>query len=186
MTTQSPPVVPAETLTAVWLTAEGLEAALMDYVDLLAACIDGGASIGFLLPVAQSRLEQYWRAVAVAVAADERRVLGLCLDGRLAGSVQLGLSMPQNGAHRVDLGKLLVHPWARGRGLSRLLMQAAEGEARRLGRSLIVLDTEEGSLAESLYPRFGYQEAGRIPDYACNPGGTLHPTVLFYKRLKPA
>lgn len=172
-------------LLPVCLTADQILASLTDLTGVLADCIDGGASIGFLRSPEAGRLHQYWQGVAGAVAAGERVVLALSDAGGIVGSVQLGLAMPQNGPHRVDLGKLLVHRRARGQGLSRVLMQAAETEAYRRGKTLIVLDTEAGSLAEGLYRRLGYLEAGRIPDYALNPDGVLHPTVLFYKVLSP-
>ncbi|WP_460926135.1 GNAT family N-acetyltransferase [Novispirillum itersonii] len=174
---------PAEPFVLASLTADQVRASLEALVDLLADCVEGGASIGFLRPAEPDRLRRYWQGVADAVAAGERAVLTLHRQGLLVGSVQLGLAMPQNGGHRADLGKLLVHRRARGQGASRFLMRAAEAEARRRGRTLIVLDTEAGSLAEGIYRRLGYQESGRIPDFAVTPDGVLHPTVIFHKQL---
>jgi len=62
-------------------------------------------------------------------------------------------------------------------------MQAVEEQARRAGFSLLVLDTKRGDGAEHLYRRLGWTESGVIPNYACNPDGTLHDTVVFYKEL---
>ncbi len=85
--------------------------------------------------------------------------------------------------------KLMVHREFRGRGLGRLLMQAAEDEARlRHGRTLLVLDTRRGDISERLYRSMGYVEAGVIPGYArsSGPTGELHDTVIFYKHLARA
>lgn len=65
-------------------------------------------------------------------------------------------------------------------------MAAAEASARASGRTLLVLDTQAGSVAETVYRRRGWERAGEIPDYATTPQGGLHPTVYYYKRLAPA
>ena len=88
-----------------------------------------------------------------------------------------------NQPHRGDLKKLLVHRSARGRGLARLLMEAAEREAARRGKTLLVLDTATGSDAEAIYPRLGWEPVGVIPDYALWPEGGPCATTFFYKRV---
>jgi GNAT superfamily N-acetyltransferase len=81
--------------------------------------------------------------------------------------------------------KVLVLSEFRRRGVGRLLMQALDDEARRAGRTLLVLDTERGSGAEMLYEQMGYQRAGIIPGYALNHDGTRKvDTVLFYRELR--
>jgi hypothetical protein len=62
-------------------------------------------------------------------------------------------------------------------------MRAAEECARADGRTLLVLDTQAGSVAEAVYRHLGWQPAGQIPDYATTPNGVLHATVYFYKHL---
>ena len=62
-------------------------------------------------------------------------------------------------------------------------MRAVEEVVRECGRSLLVLDTRQGDVAERLYRALGYQEAGVIPLYARNAAGTLDSTVVFYKVL---
>jgi GNAT superfamily N-acetyltransferase len=77
---------------------------------------------------------------------------------------------------------MLVHRTARRRGIGAALMQEVEAEARRRGRTLLVLDTANGD-AERLYARSGWQRAGVIPDYALWPDGGLCDTTIFWKRL---
>ena len=79
--------------------------------------------------------------------------------------------------------KLLVRTDERGRGLARALMAAAEAEAARRGKTVLVLDTATGSPAESIYGRLGWQRVGVIPDYALYPDGRYCGTTLFYKRV---
>jgi hypothetical protein len=50
-----------------------------------------------------------------------------------------------------------------------------------------LLDTETGSKAEKVYPRLGYIEYGKIPDYSVSPEGrVLKNETFFYKDLRVA
>ncbi|HYJ47177.1 MAG TPA: GNAT family N-acetyltransferase, partial [Pyrinomonadaceae bacterium] len=103
--------------------------------------------------------------------------------GRVTGSVQLSLVTKQNGLHRAEVQKLLVHTSFRGQGIARALLDAVEKAAREAGRTLLVLDTEQGSVAERLYANYGYTRAGVIPQYALSADGSLITTVVFYRLL---
>jgi L-amino acid N-acyltransferase len=70
----------------------------------------------------------------------------------------------------------------RGRGLGERLMRAIEDEARRLRKTLLVLDTAS-DVAARLYARCGWTEVGAIPDFALLPRGGLCATTIFYRRL---
>jgi ribosomal protein S18 acetylase RimI-like enzyme len=85
--------------------------------------------------------------------------------------------------HRAEAQKLLVHSAARRRGIGQALLGAIERAAMDSGRTLLTLDTEQGSDAERLYRRLGYIEAGVIPRYAATTAGALIATVIFYKEL---
>ncbi|HYP06549.1 MAG TPA: GNAT family N-acetyltransferase, partial [Bryobacteraceae bacterium] len=71
----------------------------------------------------------------------------------------------------------------RGNGVGRALMLRAEELARQMGRTLLVLDTRCGDVAEQLYLKLGYVRAGVIPGYARSASGELHSTVFMYKQL---
>jgi len=149
---------------------------------LLIDSVHGGASVGFLAPMAESTALGYWRGVYAALG--EGLLLWVVLDGdAVVGSVQLAPCGKENGRHRGEIQKLFVRSDYRGRGLSRQLMDAAESQARAQGLTLLVLDTLAGSAAESIYPRLGWQRAGEIPHYAALPDGEIRPTVILYKRL---
>lgn len=163
--------------------AEALEA-LPDLCEVLADCVEGGASLGYLSPYRPDDALPFWQGVAAAVGRGE--VLLLVAEneeGRVVGTVQVGFASKPNQPHRGDLMKLLVHRSARGLGLSRLLMDAAEKEAKARGRWLLVLDTATGSPAEAIYERFGWQRTGVVPDYALFPDGSYCSTTIFWKRL---
>ena len=92
---------------------------------------------------------------------------------------------PENQPHRGEIAKMLVHRSARRQGLGEALMRAAEAAAVEAGKTLLVLDTANGS-AERLYRRLGWQRVGVIPRYALGPAGGFVDTTVFYKDLAPA
>lgn len=165
------------------LSAAEARAAIPDLCETLSDCINGGASLGFMLPFEPKDAVGYWNDIADAVEKGGIILAVAEVEGRVAGTVQVGLASKPNQPHRGDLMKLLVHRSARGLGLSRKLMEAVEAEAARRGRTLLVLDTATGSDAEKIYPRLGWERVGVIPDYALWPQGGFCDTTLFYKRV---
>lgn len=157
--------------------------ALTALCGVLADCVEGGASVGFLSPYTPQDALDYWQGVSDSVAGGGTVLIVAEQDGEIVGTVQLGLAAMPNQPHRADLKKLLVHRKARGLGVSRLLMAAAEREALAHGRDVLVLDTATGSPAEALYERFGWQRVGVIPRYALMPDGSDCATTFFYKSL---
>jgi GNAT superfamily N-acetyltransferase len=156
--------------------------AVQPLCELLQDAVHGGASVGFLAPLSIDEAGRYWQRVFEQLPG-ELRLWVAETEGRIIGSVQLDLCPKPNGRHRAEILKLLVHSDFRGRGVSSLLMAAAEERARAEGRTLLVLDTQARSTAASIYRHLGWLPGGQIPDYATGPDGTLHPTVYFYKRL---
>jgi GNAT superfamily N-acetyltransferase len=165
------------------LDATEARAAIPDLCDVLVDCVDGGASVGFMQPYTRADAEPYWQAVAESVASGATLLFAAELEGRVLGTVQIGAAQMPNQPHRADLKKLLVHRAARGKGLARLLMRAAEEEAARRGKTILVLDTATGSDAEAIYPRLGWERVGVIPDYALWPEGGFCASTFFYKRI---
>ena len=94
-------------------------------------------------------------------------------DGVLWGVVNLnGLQLPYYDAipwsipaARDEVGvihTLCIRPSCHGRGYARQMVAFCEEESRRLGRTVIRLDTWEGNLpANHLYPSLGYHYAGQ-------------------------
>lgn len=160
------------------------DAQVGDLADVLADCVEGGASVSFMHPLTRERAVEFWRAVAKGVAAGERALL-VAEDGQgLCGTVQLVLNQPENQPHRADVAKMLVHRRARRQGFGTALMRAAEATALECGRTLLVLDTVTGGDAEGLYGRLGWRRVGVIPDYALLPKGGLVGTTVFYRDLR--
>jgi ribosomal protein S18 acetylase RimI-like enzyme len=164
------------------LDAGDTEANIDQLADLLLDCVEGGASVSFMLPMARETALGFWRRVADGIARGERTLLVAEDDEGIAGAVQLVTDMPENQPHRADVAKLLVHRRARGAGIGRRLMEAVEAAAREQGRRVLVLDTAN-STAERLYERLGWQRVGVVPDYAYMPDGALCATAFYYKHL---
>jgi GNAT superfamily N-acetyltransferase len=164
------------------LDAPAARAAIDELADVLADCVAGGASVSFMLPFGRDDAAAYFEKLIASIARDETVLVAAKLNGRIVGTVQLGLDMPPNQPHRADVKKLLVHRSARKHGIGAALMARAETEAKARGRTLLVLDTASGD-AERLYARSGWQRVGVVPDYAMWPGGGFCDTTFFWKRL---
>lgn len=152
--------------------------------DVLIDCVEGGASVSFLLPMSRAKADAFWRTIGNSVARGERVVLAAEDDaGAIVGTVQVILAQPENQPHRGDLAKMLVHRRARRRGIGAALLAAAERTALSAGKTLLVLDTASGD-AERLYLRQGWQRCGEIPNYALWPDGTPCATTIYFKFLR--
>ncbi|WP_312626433.1 GNAT family N-acetyltransferase [Scandinavium sp.] len=155
---------------------------LPELTGMLVDSVIGGASVSFMLPFHPDKAVAFWQKVAQSVAAGERTVLAAeQADGTLVGTVQLITDLPENQPHRAEVAKLLVHSRGRRQGIARKLMAELEAEAKRQGKTVLVLDTSTGSGAEHFYQQCGWQKAGEIPRYALMPEGELTATSVFYK-----
>ncbi|KUZ97375.1 acetyltransferase [Burkholderia ubonensis] len=152
--------------------------------DVLIDCVEGGASVSFMLPISRDTAVRFWRQVADGVMRGERILLvAERADGRVFGTVQLITALPENQPHRADVAKMLVHRDARRQGVGARLMAAADDAARAAGKTVLVLDTVTGSDAARLYERAGWQRVGDVPNYALMPDGRYCATTFFHKQL---
>jgi GNAT superfamily N-acetyltransferase len=152
--------------------------------DVLIDCVEGGASVSFMLPMSRAKAGAFWRSTSASVVRGERVVLAAeDAAGAIVGTVQVILAQPENQSHRGDLVKMLVQRRARRRGIGTALLAAAERSALSAGKTLLVLDTASGD-AERLYVRQGWQRCGQIPNYALWPDGTPCATTIFFKFLR--
>jgi acetyltransferase len=165
------------------LDAAGVKKHAAQLRALLLDAVAHGASVGFVMPLADSVADAYWSEVANAVEAGSRIVLVAWREHVLVGTVQLDLCMKPNGSNRAEVQKLLVHSGARRAGVGSILMEALEMQALALRRGLLFLDTEAESGAEALYQRLGYTRVGELPEYCATPDGAWRATAIYYKTL---
>jgi len=157
---------------------------LRELSDVLIDCVEGGASVSFMLPITRAKAEAFWLSVGAALVRSER-ILLVAEDsvGSIVGTVQVTLNLPENQPHRGDVAKMLVHRRARRLGVGAALLAAAEEHAQTAGKTLLVLDTVTASDGERLYARHGWQRCGVIPNYALWPNGTPCGTTIFFKSI---
>ncbi|NVM79817.1 GNAT superfamily N-acetyltransferase [Duganella sp. SG902] len=152
--------------------------------DVLIDCVEGGASVSFMLPLPRARALAFWHGVLEDVARQERVLLvAQTTAGCIIGTVQLITALPDNQPHRADVAKMLVHRDARRRGVAAQLLAAVDQAAREEAKSVLVLDTVTGGDAERLYQRAGWQAVGSVPNYALMPDGAYCGTTFFHKQL---
>jgi GNAT superfamily N-acetyltransferase len=159
------------------------DAHIAQLADVLTDCVEGGASVGFMLPLPRDRATAFWRRVADGVRAGERILMVAEDTTGICGTVQLMVSLPDNQPHRADLMKMLVHRRARRSGLGAALIRAAEAEAKAAGKTVLVLDAVTRGDAARLYERLGWIRVGDIPNYALMPDGPFCSTTYYYRDL---
>jgi GNAT superfamily N-acetyltransferase len=166
------------------LDVEGYRRAIPELAELVVQAVAHGASINFTTDVTTELAAAWWRGRIEGVRSGQASAFVAIDDGRIVGSTLLVRSLNQNSPHRAEIGKVIVHPGVRRRGIARALMQAAEERARADGRWLLVLDTVTGSPADALYRSLGWRETGVVPDYALLPDGRPWPATFFWKNLR--
>lgn len=152
-------------------------------VALLKDNVEGGASVGFMLPFDEQEARYFWGTVTESVAGGRTALFGAFEGKQLVGCVILACETMPNQRHRADIRKLLVDTMWRRRGIGRALMAAAVGEARKRGLELLTLDTATPE-AERLYEATGWTRVGIIPNFARYPDGSRGDTVYYYLNLE--
>lgn len=114
---------------------------LSSIAHLHAACITQDNTLAtFLPPLSHDKILASWTAWSDEVLAGSRVIiLQLNSDeSAVAGVVSLYMPDTETGKHRSEVGRLLVSPDYRKRGLARELMRVLEQVARNRGRWMVV------------------------------------------------
>ncbi|KAL1900064.1 hypothetical protein Cpir12675_001063 [Ceratocystis pirilliformis] len=183
------------------------DSSLVPYLAALHAnCITSDHTIAtFLPPLSHDKLLTWWKDSISAVVRNES-VMFLLFDeaplpmsgsadmssrfpleqfkgSNLMGVVILAMLRAETGPFRAQVDKLLVSPKFRRRGGATALMKALEQEAAKRGQTLLMLNAESGSSAETLYRQLGWTEIGQVPNHDISPDGGLRHAIFFYKQL---
>lgn len=175
----------AQTITVAALDPASFAKSVERLAQVLHACVQEGASIGFVMPFDRSEARAYWlNRVAPPHAAGVKLVLMATLGSEIAGTAQLDLDSMPSKRHHAEVSKVLVDPGFRRAGVGRALMREIERRAAEGGRWLLTLDTADDA-AEALYRSLGYSLAGAIPHYARDAFEDRYDaTRLMYKDLR--
>lgn len=156
---------------------------MADLCDATDAAINAGGGFGWITLPARETLERFWNGVATMPSRD---LFVARLDGVICGTCQL-IKPPMNNQAQAHIAQLLsnfVAPWARGHGLSELLIKRAEETAIKEGFKVINLDVRETmKTAIKKYEAAGYIRIGEHPHYAEVDGQILRG-FYYYKELK--
>ncbi|KAJ3830449.1 acyl-CoA N-acyltransferase [Lentinula raphanica] len=180
---------------------------------LLKSCIDSNITMNFLQPFSLEDASEFWLAAEESVIQGKELVMIAQEDTKepvteiiegsgepsndmthdpstqppvVLGCVILYLAQTPNAKHRGEVGKLIVHQEHRKRKIGKMLLDCLEDEARKDGRTIIILDTQTGSGAEKFYEHIGYCKVGVgvIPDASLAPDGKRYTScTFFYKKL---
>jgi ribosomal protein S18 acetylase RimI-like enzyme len=163
--------------------AEKLKGAdITDLCDAADLAIKAEGGFGWLKPPPREVMERYWRGVLVV---PERTLFVARLDGVVSGSIQL-VRPPRNNeaqAMGVHLNTAFMAPWARGHGLARMLIEAAEALAGKERFAIVNMDVRETQTnAIALCEAMGYTLWGTHPGYA-RVDGQFVRGHFFFKKL---
>jgi GNAT superfamily N-acetyltransferase len=165
------------------LDAAAARSAAAPLAGILRTCADAGESPSFLAPLAPDNALAFWHRAATEVGTGQRIIVAAWQNGILSGVGSLQLTMPETQPHRTELQDLLVTKAARRAGIGRAILQALERAALDQSRTLLTLHAKASDSAEALFRSEQWQEAGRIPDFFCGSGGTMHAAIIFLKRI---
>jgi GNAT superfamily N-acetyltransferase len=151
--------------------------------EILASCVNGGATVSFLPPMSLAKGRAFWHRAASEAAAGRRVIVAGWRDGVLVATGMLDLDLAENQPHVAEAQKIMVLPSVRRSGMAGGILRALERAAVLAGRGLLVLDTRAGDSGEMLYRAAGWQEYGRIPGHAVDGARLPIETVFFFKRI---
>lgn len=171
-------------MNVVELDRDDVERHLDELAQLLLDAHASNMALGLAAPLSRADARAAWSASAARLEPGERVQLAAFAGESLVGAVGLARAAAGNGRHRAEIQRLVVRADARGRGVGRLLMDAAVERARSLGLRLLWLSTHVDSDADRIYTHLGWTRYGVIPDYATLPNGDLAANAFYYLELR--
>lgn len=157
---------------------------LTEIVQATEDAIREGIGFNWVVPPGKDVLETYWKGVLVV---PERVLFAGRIDGTIAASIQLVKPGPskETSSFAAQIEAHFVAPWARGHGLAKHLLEAAEREARAQGFSVLKLSVRETQdAAIKLYEENGYIAWGTLPCYEFE-SARMIAGRFYYKNLEP-
>jgi GNAT superfamily N-acetyltransferase len=165
------------------LAAAEVVAAAGELAQLLLDAHASGMALGLSAPLTAERAADEWRATAARLDPDDRVLLVAREERRIVGTVQIVRAAADNGRHRAEIQRFAVSAAMRGRGIGRVLLEAAVERARAMGLTLLWLSTHADTDSDRIYAKLGWTRMGVMPGYAANPDGVVVGNVFYYFEL---
>ena len=146
--------------------------------------IDEGIGFGWISKPPKNKVKEYWKGVLLV---PNRWLFAGKYKGVISGSIQVVTLSSTNEAaiFRVFIDTHFVATWARGHGLAKLLLEAAEKECKKKNFSHVILDVRETQLrAINLYEQLGFKLWGKLPVYHKLSNGNMVSGNFYYKCLE--
>ena len=144
--------------------------------------IRDGIGFNWASTPAQEKLESYWKGV---ILVPNRTLFIARLEGAVAGAIQLvrPTASQELTAFGASVDKHFIAPFARGHGLAKALLHAAEIEALQHGHSVVFLSVRASQEAAlHLYAKQGYERWGINERYE-QVNGEFVTGHYFYKDI---
>lgn len=137
-----------------------------DVYRVVAAVVDLGGAVGWLAVPDDAECATWLDQVLARVMAGRGAFAVLRRAGRLeALGMWLRYDAPVT-ERNAEIRRVMVHPDARGGGLSRTVMEALTASARAAGVEVLRLGVRGNNhAAQALYESLGWVESGRVPDF---------------------
>jgi ribosomal protein S18 acetylase RimI-like enzyme len=154
---------------------------------LVSAVMEQRGAVGWLGVPTRVECDEWLDGVLASVASGHSRVATIRDDGG-AGPIQaLGRWTRYDKptvAVNAEILQVMVHPEARGRRLSRVLLRALVADAREHGIETLTLDVRGNNhAAMALYEGEGFEVYGRLPDFVAV-GDERWDRVLYRRDLR--
>ena len=145
--------------------------------------IQEGIGFGWIKKPAKNKIIEYWKGV---ILVPNRLLFVGKYKGIISGSIQVVTFSSTNEAaiFRVFIDTHFVATWARGHGLAKLLLEAAQQECKKKNYTHIILDVRETQKrAINLYQQLGFKLWGKLPVYHKLSDGKMVSGNFYYKEL---
>ena len=132
---------------------------------------------------AKNKIIEYWKVV---IFVANRWLFVGKYKGIISGSIQVVTFSSTNEAaiFRVFIDTHFVATWARGHGLAKLLLEAAQQECKKKNYTHVILDVRESQKrAINLYEQLGFKLWGKLPVYHKLANGSMVSGNYYYKEL---
>ena len=137
--------------------------------------------LGYQQPLRPDEGRQVIARLGEAMTRREKYFFGIYSHTRLIGMALLTPNLLPNCRHMVEWSKGIIHSSFRGRGVLQPALKALAARCAVMGWEIVTLDVRADSRSHRIWSLAGFQEYGRLPDYA-RIGARSYAGVYMYAR----